>query len=239
MKALQALFLVTLIAAATAGATAQSTPPSNATVFTNIDSMSGWGSCTSCAGGGGSATYSMTQHIGSPSLDGNATKFSISGTVPFSHGLWWRRMSSNTTATHFILDMYYYMPKPSASQGLEFAANQAVNGGWYKFSTQCSWGSYQWRVWNSANGGWVNTGIACNRPPANTWQHVVFEYARQSGKAVFVSITVNGQTHYVNKSFYPQKTTANGSVGVHFELNGNSTETAYSVYTDKMKLTYW
>jgi hypothetical protein len=28
-------------------------------------------------------------------------------------------------------------------------------------------------------------------------------------------------------------------VGVHFELNGNSTETDYTVWVDKMKLTYW
>ena len=216
-----------------------SSAPGGATVFSNIDAMSGWDGCSGCAGGGGQANYQMTQHMSSPSLDGNATKFSISGSVPFSHGLWWRRMSSNTTATHFILDMYYYMPNPSASQGLEFAANQAVNNGWYKFSTQCTFSSNMWRVWNSPNGGWVSTGIACNRPPANTWQHVVFEYARANGKAVFVSITVNGNKSYVNKSFTPQKTSTNGSVGVHFQLDGNSTETNYSVYTDQMKLTYW
>ncbi len=135
--------------------------------------------------------------------------------------------------------MYYYMPNPSASWGLEFAANQGLSSGWYKFSTQCSFGSSAWRVWDSKNGGWVSTGIACTRPPANTWQHVVFEYARQSGKAVFVSITVNGTKHYVNKSFYPQNQSSSGSVGIHFQLNGDSSMSSYSVYTDQMKLTYW
>jgi hypothetical protein len=85
----------------------------------------------------------------------------------------------------------------------------------------------------------VNTGISCNRPKALTWTHVVFEYARNNGKAQFVSITVNGTKHYVNKSFYPQSKTASGSVGVHFELNGNSSQTDYMVWMDKMKLTYW
>jgi hypothetical protein len=235
----RALFLTVALAAFTVTAFAQSTPPSNATSFSNIDSMSGWDGCTGCAGGGGQANYQMSQHQSSPSMDGNATKFSISGSKAFSHGLWWRRMSSNSTATHFIFDMYYYMPNPGASQGLEFAANQQLSSSWYKFSTQCSFGSKKWRVWNSKSGGWVDTGITCSIPSANTWQHVVFEYARSSGKAKFVSITVNGQTHYVNKSFSPQSKSGKGSVGVHFELNGNSHEDDYSVYTDKMKLTYW
>ena len=226
------LLIATFLIAAASFATAQTT-------FSKIEEMSGWGSCTGCAGGGQNANYSMTQKQSSPSMDGNSTKFAISGTTAFSHGLWWRRMSSNTTATHFVFDMYYYMPTPGASQGLEFAANQGLSSGWYKFSTQCSFGSQLWRVWDSKNGGWVNTGIACPRPPANTWQHVTFEYARSNGKAVFVSITVNGQKHYVNKSFSPQAKSSSGSVGIHFELNGNSSETAYKVYADKMQLKYW
>lgn len=209
------------------------------TTYSNIEQMSGWDSCTACAGGGQNATYSMLQKISSPSLDGNAAKFSISGSTPFSHGLWWRRMSSNTTAANFVFDMYYYMKNPSASQGLEFAANQSKDDKWYKFSTQCSFAGNQWRVWDSKNGGWVNTGIGCSRPKAYAWTHVVFEYARVSGKAKFLSITVNGTKHYVGKSFYPQSKSASGSVGVHFELNGNSTETDYTVWVDKMKLTYW
>lgn len=231
--------LLVLVFASVSAAFVSAQAPSGATVFSNIEAMSGWDGCTQCAGGGGSANYNMTQHVSSPSMNGNSTKFNISGTVAFSHGLWWRRMSSNTSATNFIFDMYYYMPNPGASQGLEFAANQSKDNKWYKFSTQCSWGKNEWRVWDSKNGGWVGTGISCNRPKANTWQHVVFEYKRSNGKAVFVAITVNGAKKYVNKSFYPQSKTSKGSVGVHFELNGNSNETAYAVYANKMKLTYW
>ncbi len=233
------LFVAALSMIAAAAHAGTLVPPSNATVFTNIEDMSGWGSCTACAGGGANALYSMTQNISSPSLDGASTKFWIGGTTPFSHGLWWRKMSSNTSATNFILDMKFLMPKPGASQGLEFAANQAVNGAWYKFSTQCTFASGVWRVWDSKNGGWVSTGIACTRPPANTWQHVTFEYQRAGGKAVFVAITINGVRHYVNKSFYPQPTSSSASVGVHFQLDGNSTQSSYSVYVDQMKLIYW
>src|SRR5438067_4066225 len=156
--------------------------------FSKIEQTSGWGSCTSCAGGGANAIYWMKPNQASPSLDGASTQFFIGGSTPFSHGLWWKRMSSDGTASHFTFDMNYYMVNPAASQGLEFAANQAVGGKWYKFSTQCSFSSGVWRVWDSYNSKWVSTGIACVRPSAYKWNHVVFEYARANSKAVFVSI---------------------------------------------------
>jgi hypothetical protein len=207
--------------------------------FSRIEEMSGWQSCTGCAGGGGNAIYWMKQGVSSPSLDGKSAQFFVGGTTPFSHGLWWRRMSSDSTATRFTLDMYYYMPNPGASQGLEFAANQASGGKWYKFSTQCSFAGSRWRVWDTLNSKWVDTGIACTRPPAYTWQHVTFEYARTGGQAKFLSITVNGKTFYVNKGFSPKSLSGSGSVGVHFQLDGNRTQDDYTVWMDKMSLKYW
>jgi hypothetical protein len=135
--------------------------------------------------------------------------------------------------------MYYYIKEPQKSQGLEFATNQLLNNKWYKFSTQCSWSNNRWRVWNSLNGGWVDTGITCSRPAPFTWTHVVFEYQRANGKAVFVSITVDGKKNYVNKSFYPQNKSGSGSVGMHFQLNGNRYQDDYMVWADKMNVTIW
>jgi hypothetical protein len=213
--------------------------PSTAKTFTHIESMTGWGSCTGCAGAGGNATYHVTQNVASPSLDGSATKIFLGGSTPFSHSLIWRRMGASTAATHFVFDMYYQIDQPSHSQGLEFAANQALSTQWYKFSTQCSFGNGKWSVWDSKNGGWVSTGIACTRPAANTWQHVIFEYQRASGKAVFVAITINGVKHYVNKSFYPQSKSGDGSIGIHFQTNGDSTQQDYTTWIDKLSFYYW
>jgi Bacterial Ig domain len=215
------------------------TIPSNAITATHIEDMSGWGSCTDCAGGGANAIYSWTQHQASPSLDGSSGKIFLGGTTPFSHALIWRRMGSSTTATNFVFDMYYMIGNPAASQGLEFAANQGLSTGWYKFSTQCAFSNSQWRVWDSKNAGWVNTGITCVRPPANTWQHVTFEYQRAGGKAVFVAITLNGKKSYVNRSFYPQAKTGDGSVGIHFQTDGNSTQADYTTWIDKLSFYYW
>lgn len=231
LRLLTAALLFMLLTALAASATE--------TVFSHIEDMSGWDSCTGCAGGGGKALYSVHQHQASPSVDGSSMEISLGGTTPFSHVLYWRRMSSNGTASHFVLNMHYYIDRPENSQGLEFAANQSVSNYWYKFSTQCAFSTGVWRVWDSKNSKWVSTGISCHRPPANTWQHVVFEYSRSSGRANFISITVNGAKHSVNRSFYPLKQNTSDSVGIHFQLDGDANQSDYNAWADCITLTYW
>jgi hypothetical protein len=213
--------------------------PSNATAYHHIEDMSGWKSCTDCAGGGENAVYSITQHQASPSLDGSSMKVFLGGTTPFSHALMWKRIGYGSAATRFVYDLYYRLDNPANSQGIEFNANQALSSGWYKWSTQCNLAGGEWRVWNSRDGGWNSTGIPCPRPAANTWQHVTFEYQRANGKAVFVAITLNGKKSYVNKSFYPKAQSGDGSVGVHFEVNGNSTQADYNTWIDNVSFYYW
>lgn len=212
------------------------------TTYSKIESTSGWSSCASksCAGGGGSGTYTMTKGVKSPSLDGSSAKYYIYPKSSYYNGLWWRHMTTNTAVSHFVMDMYQYMNNPGASQAIEYAANQYYSGGWYKFSTQCAYSRGIWRVWDSANKGWVSTSAPCKRPAASSWAHLTFEYARSGGKAVFVAITVNGHKYYINKSFKPQKMSGNsGDIGVHYQLDGNSSKTSYSAWVDKWSLTIW
>ena len=219
---------------------AQATIPANATVYKNIQEMSSWTTCTSsCSGGNGTAIFSLTQQQASPSLDGSSTLFSYDGGPAFSHILWSQHLSSNGSATNFVLDMYYYIDQPASAQGLEFAANQQLPGQWYKFSTQCSFADGKWRVWDSANQGWVATSAPCTRPPANTWQHLTFDYQRANAQAVFVAITVNGQKYDINQSFNPQTNSGSTSVGVHFEMDGDGTAQPYNVWIDQMTLSIW
>jgi len=202
--------------------------------------MSGWTTCTStCSGGDGTAIFSMSQDQASPSLSGSSTLFSYKGGPAFSHILWAKHLSGNGTAGNFVLDLYYYIDQPGNAQGLEYAANQQLTGGWYKFSTQCSFADKLWRVWDSEHGGWVATTAPCTRPPADTWQHLTFQYQRTNDQAVFVAITVNGEKYNVNQSFSPQANTGSASVGVHFEMDGDSTAQAYNVWIDEMSLSIW
>ncbi len=212
------------------------------TTYSKIESSSGWGSCISksCSGGGGYGTYWMKQGVASPALDGGSAQYYIGPTSAFANALWWKRITTNTGVSHFKMDMYQYIKAPSASNGIEYAANQVINGRWYKFSTQCSFNKGIWSVWDTANSRWVATSVPCRRPGAYTWQHLTFEYARSNGKAVFVAITINGQKYYVNKSFYTLGTSAkSGDIGVHYQLNGNSSMSSYSSWVDKWSLTIW
>jgi hypothetical protein len=148
-------------------------------------------------------------------------------------------MSSDTQSSNFVLDMYVYIKEPNKSEGLEFNANQAKDKKWYKWSTQCSFGVGRWRVWNTRDSYWAATGIACTRPKAYAWTHYVFEYQRVNGQAKFISISVNGQKFYVNKSFYPLVKDFLGSVGVHYQMDGDKYQQDYTTWVDNMTLKAW
>jgi hypothetical protein len=210
------------------------------TTFTHIESMSGWNACSGCANAGGGATYSMTRGISSPSLDGSSSKFNLGGTKPWSHALFYRNMSTNSTATNFVYDVHYYYKSASGSSGMEFSVSQRKGYQWYRWDTQCSYLDGNWRLWDNKYAKWVNTSVPCHRPTPYTWTHVVFEGKRSNGKVVFVSITVNGKKYYLNRSFYPKSMSSNGSrVIIHYQLNGDRYQTDYSNWGDEFTLKYW
>jgi hypothetical protein len=128
--------------------------------------------------------------------------------------------------------------KPRA--GLEFSAAQHRPGSWNRWDWQCAYTMKYWRTWDNGGSKWVDTTVPCVRPTAYKWQHVVLEGQRVNGNTVFISFTVDGVKHYVNKTFSPKTVTTTTSwVTFHFQLNGGSTQKDYSVWDDKFKLTYW
>ena len=83
----------------------------------------------------------MMQGISSPSLDGNAVKFHLGGSTPYSNALWYKRLVTDGTkvrnAKHFIYDLYFYYQNSHAAQGLEFNISQYFDGKAYIYGTQC------------------------------------------------------------------------------------------------------
>jgi hypothetical protein len=220
-----------------------STIPSNATYYSNIDQMSGWGSCDACAGAGGAgpnARYSMAINQGSPSLDGRSATFFLGGSTPYSNALWWKQLGGNSSVRNFVYDLYFYLKNPSASQALEFDVNQSVNGKKFIFGTQCDYKDHKdWDVWDTANHYWVTTGIPCTPPQAYTWNHLVLEFQRTTGgKVMFLAVTLNGKKSYINRSYYPQNSSGS-ELNTAFQMDGNSTMTAYQAWIDKMTLIAW
>lgn len=201
-----------------------------------------WSSCTTCAGKNGSgptASHSQTINVGSPSLTGASSKFSISGSRAFANALWWKQLGANSSAHNFTYDLYFYMKNPGAAQALEFDVNQSVGGHKYVFGTECDIrGSGTWRVW-SAGSSWVSTGVPCRAPSAFTWHHYTLQVQRTtSNQARFVSITLDGRTSYVNRTFSTQSSGVS-ELNVAFQMDGNSSMTGYDVWLDKVSLTAW
>jgi hypothetical protein len=211
-------------------------------VKSDIDQMPGWESCTVCAGAnaaGPTAIYSMTENVLSPALDGKAAQFNISGSTPYSDALWWKQLGGNNTIKNFTYDLNFYITNSQAPQALEFDVNQSNNAYKFIFGTQCNIkDGGQWDVWGNASGNWLHTGIPCTAPAAYTWHHLTWQLQRTDTQVVYVSLTYDGVTHYVNRS-YPARPHNVSEINVAFQMDGDNKQTAFSTWLDKVSLTYW
>jgi hypothetical protein len=236
-------FGVLLSGSPASGATLPSSPIAvvadanqNAITISNIEQLAGWSSCDTCSGGG-RVPYSMLQGLSYPWP--GTTKFSIGHGAPWSHALWWKRLGNNPNISHFVLSLDQYIEAPAASWGIEYNVNQLLNGEWYKFSTQCSFGDGVWQVWDSAGKRWARTTVPCTRPAPKRRVHLRMEYERLNGKAHFISISINDRLHPVDRAFDPQPIKGkSGDFGVHFQVNGDKSSDPYSVWVHNFELTY-
>jgi len=208
----------------------------------SIQKMSGWSSCTVCAGPGGSgsvATMSATQHISSPSLSGGSMRFSIGGTKPYAAALWWKQLGADNSKTHFVYDLSFYLQTPGYAQALEFDVNQSNGTRKFIFGTQCNIkGGHHWDVYDPAGHAWHSTGIYCPTPSAFKWHHLVWEVYRDSSHVHYVSVTLDGAKHYVNRSYTARSASAK-EINVAFQMDGDSHMDDYKTWLDNVKLTYW
>lgn len=209
---------------------------SSTLLYSNIEEKSGWYSYPDQGDPVCSAKPSLTSK---PSLDGVSGKFFIGPTGQYNSCLWPIRLGSSTTVTHFQLDTHYRISNPAYSQGIEFSSNHQVGTEWYKFSVQCSYDKGIFSVWNTAGGSWSPTNIPCNRPALNSWDHLTINTAISGGKAVFLSLTLNGVQYPINKSFSPTPKSSSYDFGVHFQMNGDLAGHAYYAWVDELTFTAW
>ena len=206
-----------------------------------IEKMSGWQSCSVCAGAGGSGAtvpHSMTQGITSPTMGSKSAKYTIGGSASYGAALWWKQLGADSSAHNFKYDLYFYLKNPSAAQALEFDVNQSVGGHKFIFGTQCNIAAHTYDVYSPVS-HWVHTGISCSRPSAYVWHHITLQFQRTSGgNTKFVSVTINGTTHYINRTYGP-KSSSVSELNVAFQMDGNKSMTDYNTYLENVKLTYW
>lgn len=202
----------------------------------NIEEKSGWYTYPDQGHPTCSATPAL---VSSPSIDGISGRFYLGPNGQYQNCLWPILLGSNSTISHFQLDAHYRLSNPSYPQGVEFSSNHHVGTKWYKFSVQCSYGKGVFSVWNTAGGHWSPTSIPCKRPAAGTWDHLTVNTEISNGKAVFLSLTLNGVTHTINQSFYPLTESSSYSYGLHFQMDGNLAGNAYYTWVDELKYTAW
>jgi hypothetical protein len=190
----------------------------------------------------GNAIYSMEGPVASPSIDGLATQFQISGSTPYSNVLWWKDLAADSNAHNFVYDLYFYLTEPDKAQSLEFDVNQSVAGlgKWFVFGTQCNFkDSHHWDIWDGNNEKWLPTQVPCPPVSAMSWHHLTLEFQRtDAGTALFIAVTLDGQRSSFNQSFGTRVGRSDG-LNVAFQMDGDSRQDPYSVWIDKMSLTYW
>lgn len=217
--------------------------PSNALVFNQIDQMSGWQNCDTCAGAGGNGStdpHWMAQFQTTPSLDGSSAEFFLGGSTPYASALWWKQLGPQPATSHFVYDLYFYLKNAAAPQALEFDMNQSVNSKKYIFGTECDFtGLKHWRVWDYTL-HWQDTGVSCTQfQTANTWHHLIWEFERTSdGHTHFINVWMDGVRYSVNRFYTPQPISVQ-ELNTAFQMDGNKLMTNYSVWLDKVKLSVW
>jgi hypothetical protein len=249
-------------AGGTAGASTTVTVQSSGTPLPNLQSSAGWKSWgelppdyATCAFPCPGVIWSMTQGIQTPSLSGHATQFNLGGTVPYSDVLWSLPLIGQNstqglpdlghtllpTLHNFTYDAWFYPTNLGVTQVLEFDISMYFNGLGLIWGNQCNiGGGNEWDIWDNVGQKWVSSGAPCN-PVNNTWNHVTIHVQRESDNwLLFQSITLNGVTSNINRSYAPGSAPGNRwGITVNFQMDGNDRQASYTTFLDNFVFSYW
>ncbi|HEX7284877.1 MAG TPA: Ig-like domain-containing protein [Candidatus Angelobacter sp.] len=222
-------------------------PVAGTTGWSRIEEQTGWQTCGNCGNTGhtgATASYHMSRGIGSPSLDGSSSSFSISG-APFSNGYWFvgQHPAPSKGLQYLGYEFDIYIPKgmENSPQAIEFECQQGLNGWAYNFAFQADYAGGTWRVFNYVAKRWESTGIKLTRFTPGTWHHVLAEYHNNPAthQVYHDAITIDGVRHAVTAfRVHSAKSTGSGNYfNAAFQLDLNSKGTPYHVFVDRMKVT--
>jgi hypothetical protein len=215
----------------------------NRMTLSNIDdNNTGWGSCTSCAGGANNAdAYWMAQNQSAPALDRNSTQFYVSATQPYSDVLFWEKLGPQDWATQFTWDFWFYLDNASTgAQALEYDMFQFVSGIEYMFGTQCLYATGNWNVWSQGGKTWVPTSVPCQKFAPNRWHHLVWQFHRTADTQMhYDTLTLDGVPHVLNltEPSGPLPSGWGDNLGVQWQLDTASVPIAFNQWIDNVKLT--
>jgi hypothetical protein len=128
----------------------------------------------------------------------------------------------------------------TAPQAIEFECQQMLGGWVYNFGWQALYGQNIWRIFDYGLKQWNATTITFTPFTPGTWHHILAEYHNDitTHTVYHDALTVDGTRYPVNvtqNAFYgggrDQLTNA-------VQLDSNSAAAPYSLYVDKMRITY-
>lgn len=219
------------------------TPPSTSKVFSNLDDMSGWGSCgsTACASGSGTGSYWIAQSQTTPSLDGASMELYNSGA--WANALWWKKLGANDWASNFLWDFYIWVDNASltGAQALEFDVFQFLGGYNYMIGSQCDYAAGFWDIWDEYHGHWVHAGIPCLKFSAGAWHHIQWYVRRVPNTYTYHydTLIVDGAGFPVNATYSAKYIGWSDNFGAQYQLDVNGTGVGYHEWIDKATLTIW
>jgi hypothetical protein len=236
------------------------TPTGGQNVLANLQTSKGWEDwgqlppdyvdCAPCSG----LEWSSTPGIQSPSLSGNATKYSTSGTVPYAVVLWVDPVIGTYSTEglpdpdhtlvpslhNFTYDTDIYITNWSVTSVLEFDVSMYMNGVGMFFGTQCNHlNGGEWDVLNNVTQHWSATPTECTM--VNGWNHLTLQFQRLANNdLVYKSIAVNGVTANINQTFAPFSVPSDWyGITVNYQMDGDRFQSANTTYLDNLSLTYW
>src|SRR5579864_1449417 len=238
-------------------------PPPTGNAYTNIDDINPWINCgNGCAntGGGGAQATTGQALVSSPSEDGTAHQFTISGTVPFTNGYWYiERNPSNTTdlpsgvvtSQTYSFDLLIPSAVRNAPQAIEWETQQQFNNVIYNTGWQALYANgadptkMLMRTFLYDGAHWYPTGIWLPRFTPDSFHHIQVDET-VSGSTIFFDdiwvdgikyIPIPGSSGEQHPAFSPGGAlTTKFNNAVQLDLNGS--DTPYDIFIDNMTLVH-
>lgn len=161
---------------------------------------------------------------------------------------WFSALTDNSNAnaaTHFIYDVYVYIPSGSNVGQIELDINHASPANdYYLMAVQCNLKEGRWDI--TLNGGWVETGTACSVGTGG-WHHLQVESHHDAypGTGIYYDqVSVDGNVQTLSCSGgctnVEKSKSWSESVGPNFQLDGGgSNGSSLTAYTSNLVIWYW
>jgi hypothetical protein len=229
--------------------TASSPPPTNVTVVSNIQSLTGW-AWNHDPGTPGNST-GTSDITATPSLSGNARQYSMNFTNSGGE-IYHVSFGKDTAATHFIYSAAIWLDDPSGIANIEMDLNQVLsNGDTVIFGFQCDGYSGTWDYTLNLGtptvpeGHWEHSNVACPDPKTwtpNTWHNVQVSYSRDAaGNVTYESVVLDGQqSDFIGATGNSAFSLGWGSTLLtNFQIDGHGATGSANVYVDNLSVSRW